>query len=93
MKILHLSNATQNKKGLEKKLHIVYKISNSDSKSLAKALKIDAFVGVIIKDSKIGKIKFEYSKKANDLQEGDLLELNIGKKKIVLPSGIGITEE
>ena len=92
MKILHLSNATQNKKGLEK--NIVYKISNSDeSKSLAKALKIDAFVGVIIKDSKIGKIKFEYSKKANDLQEGDLLELNIGKKRLFYQVVIGITEK
>ena len=51
------------------------------------------FVGVIIKDSKIGKIKFEYSKKANDLQEGDLLELNIGKKRLFYQVVIGITAE
>jgi hypothetical protein len=45
-------------------------------------LNIKGFVGVVVEGSNIGKIKFEYSKQNDDLQEGDLLELQIGKKKI-----------
>lgn len=43
---------------------------------------IDNFIGFVTQGSEIGKIKFEYSKKKNDLQEGDLLELKVEEKTI-----------
>jgi len=43
---------------------------------------IDNFIGFVTQGSEIGKIKFEYSKKKNDLQEGDLLQLKVEEKTI-----------
>lgn len=43
---------------------------------------INSFVGVVSENSNILKIKFEYSKKDRDLEEGDLIKTNIGKKTI-----------
>ena len=43
---------------------------------------IDNFIGFVTQGSEIGKIKFEYSKKKNDLQEGDLLALKVEEKTI-----------
>jgi len=74
------------------KSNTIYKITDSESKKqLATELNIESFVGVIIEGSKIGTIKFEYSKKINDLQEGDLLELFVGDTKIFYQVFGGIT--
>ena len=60
--------------------NIAYKvIADSD---LLKSLKVDRFVGVVNEGSRIGKIKFEFSKQQNDLEEGDLLELRVDDKTL-----------
>lgn len=74
------------------KRNTIYKISDSERKDrLMSELNIDSFVGVIIEGSRIGTIKFEYSKKTNDLQEGELLELFVGTTKIFYQVFGGIT--
>ena len=91
-KILQLGKINTKDENLEK--NIVYKISDTkESQNFTTDLKIDAFVGIVIKGSKIGKIKFEYSKKQDDLQEGDLIELKIGKRKLFYQVVGGITEK
>ena len=45
-------------------------------------LNLENFVGIVDSGSDVGKLKFEYSKKNDDLQEGDLLFVEIGKRKI-----------
>ena len=45
-------------------------------------LNLENFVGIVDSGSDIGKLKFEYSKKNDDLQEGDLLFVKIGKREI-----------
>lgn len=45
-------------------------------------LNTNNFVGIVDSGSDIGKIRFEYSKKEDNLQEGDLLFVRIGKRKI-----------
>lgn len=45
-------------------------------------LNLENFVGIVDSGSDIGKLKFEYSKQNDDLQEGDLLFVEIGKRKI-----------
>lgn len=61
----------------------VYRISDKDEQKTAMLkMNVKRFVGVISSGSQIGKIKFIYSKETNDLQEGDLLELNIEKNRI-----------
>jgi hypothetical protein len=74
--------------------NVVYKLTKHEEiEAVSKKLKIDDFVGVIIDGSDIGKIKFEYSKKNDDLQEGDLLELNIGNKRLFYQVINGFTEK
>lgn len=74
--------------------NVVYKISSlEEKKKLEQELKINQFVGVVVSGSDIGKIKFEYSKKADDLQEGDLLELNVGEKRLFYQVVGGTTEK
>lgn len=81
VKILQLKEPSKEETLLEK--NVVYKLSGEEEiKTLEKEIRIDDFVGIIIDGSNIAKIKFEYSKKKDDLQEGDLLELMIGKRKI-----------
>jgi len=58
-----------------------------------KKLNIDNFTGVIIEGSNIGKIKFEYSKKQDDLQEGDLLELKVFDRRLFYQVINGFTEK
>jgi hypothetical protein len=71
----------------------VYKISNlSEKNQMTELLNVDNFVGVVIEGSKIGVIKFEYSKKVNNLQEGDLLELTIENTRIFYQVFGGITD-
>lgn len=80
-KVLVLKEDIENNHNVSK--NTVYKVANRDEKSeLFQELNIGSFVGVIIEGSKIGSIKFEYSKMENNLQEGDLLELNVESKKI-----------
>ncbi|MDD9868059.1 MAG: DUF87 domain-containing protein [Candidatus Campbellbacteria bacterium] len=90
IKVLQLNNGIQKEPNLEK--NVVYKISDN-IKNREKELKIDDFVGVVIDGSNIGKIKFEYSKKKEDLQEGDLLELNIGDEKLFYQVVSGTTHK
>lgn len=88
-KILQL--ADPKKEDLKFEKNIVYKIPANDE--LAKELKIDELAGVIIDGSTIGKIKFEYSKKNDDLQEGDLLELSVGDRRLFYQVVCGVTEK
>jgi len=74
--------------------NIVYKISEKTKiKTLSKEMRVNDFVGVVIEGSTIGKIKFEYSKKIDDLQEGDLLELKVNEKRLFYQVVNGITEK
>lgn len=88
-KILQLSDPKEEDTKFEK--NIVYKVSASDE--LEKELKVSELAGVVIDGSTIGKIKFEYSKKDDDLQEGDLLELAIGTRRLFYQVVGGITEK
>lgn len=91
-KVLELKNISSKLEKLDK--NIVYKISNKTKKrTLNEIIKANKFVGVIINGSTIGKIKFEYSKKKDDLQEGDLLELNISNKTLFYQVINGTTEK
>lgn len=74
--------------------NIVYKVINSDEvASLEKDLNTNNFVGIVIEGSNIGKIKFEYSKKQDDLQEGDLIELKTNDKRLFYQVINGVTEK
>jgi hypothetical protein len=91
-KILQLGKVEKQNVALDK--NIVYKINTKDEKDkLEEQLKIDEFVGIITDGSSIGKIKFEYSKKSDDLQEGDLLELQIGENVLFYQVVNGFTEK
>lgn len=70
----------------------VYITSGDEKDDLLDELEIDKFAGVVVEGSEIGKIKFEYSKKQDDLQEGDLLELNVGEKRIFYQVVSGTTD-
>lgn len=73
--------------------NVVYATSGTEKTELIKALRIGEFVGVVIDGSQIGRIKFEYSKKEDDLQEGDLLELTIGSKRLFYQVVFGCTNK
>lgn len=90
IKVLQLNNPSDEKSNLNN--NIIYKINDADGQ-LSELLGINNIVGLIIEGSTIGKIKFEYSKKKDDLQEGDLLELNIEKKRIFYQVINGITDK
>jgi uncharacterized protein len=91
-KVLQLGQPQKEENKLEK--NRVYKVSNADQISATISdLMIDNFVGVVIEDSNIGKVKFEYSKKKDDLQEGDLLELYVGDKRLFYQVISGSTEK
>lgn len=91
-KVLQLGHSKKENEKLEK--NIVYKISDDiEIDATNKELKVDNLVGIVIENSTIGKIKFEYSKKNDDLQEGDLLELKIGNKRLFYQVIAGSTEK
>jgi len=91
-KILQLKEPEKEDQKLDK--NIVYKLSNSKrAKTLSKEMRVNDFVGIVIDGSNIGKIRFEYSKKKDDLQEGDLLELHIGEKRLFYQVVNGTTEK
>jgi len=91
-KILQLGEIREKNNHLEK--NVVYKISEKEERNSTESeLKVQEFVGIITNGSNIGKIKFEYSKKDDDLQEGDLLELEIGRKRLFYQVVNGFTEK
>ncbi len=90
-KILQLAEPQKEDVLLNK--NIVYKIPSDEAKTISEKLRADEFVGIIIDGSTIGKVKFEYSKKSDDLQEGDLLELKVGRKKLFYQVIAGYTEK
>ncbi len=91
-KVLQLGDPKKESGKLER--NIVYKLSGSAEVDAAnKELKINDLVGVVIDGSTIGKIKFEYSKKDDDLQEGDLLELRVGETRLFYQVIGGSTEK
>ena len=91
-KILQLGKIAKSSSGSEK--NIVYKVSNKEEIiALENELRTDNFVGVVIEGSNIGKIKFEYSKKQDDLQEGDLIELKTNDRRLFYQVVNGVTEK
>ena len=91
-KVLQLMRPRRGEESLEK--NVVYKITEErEVEEVGKEIRIDEFVGVVVDGSTIGKIKFEYSKKKDDLQEGDLLELNIGTRRLFYQVITGVTEK
>lgn len=80
-KVLQLSDPQKTDVLLSK--NVVYKVTNAEDVSLLEAsLRVSDFIGIVSEGSSIGVIKFEYSKKVDDLQEGDLLELKVGERKL-----------
>ncbi len=91
-KILQLSEPKKEVISLEK--NIVYKLSDSSEiDSICKELKTCLFIGIVIDGSCISKLKFEYSKMVDDLQEGDLLELKIDKRRLFYQVVTGTTKK
>ena len=73
--------------------NVVYKVTDTvEIQELSQTLRTEDFVGVIIEKSSIGTIKFEYSKKTDDIQEGDLLELSVGSHRLFYQVISGTTE-
>lgn len=91
VKVLQLGKAQKEKASFNK--NIVYKVTEKEEvQKLSSDLNVENFVGIVIEKSSIGKIKFEYSKKTDDIQEGDLLELVIGKHRLFYQVISGSTE-
>lgn len=91
VKVLQLGTAEKDLVNYSK--NIVYKVTEKEElKSLTTELNVENFVGVVIEKSTIGTIRFEYSKKTDDIQEGDLLELKIGKRRLFYQVISGSTE-
>ncbi|HZK12299.1 MAG TPA: DUF87 domain-containing protein [Atribacterota bacterium] len=66
--------------------NIVYKINLSEE-----PIELKNFVGIVIENSNINKIKFEYAEKVL-IQEGNLLEITIKKTKILYQIIEGVTD-
>lgn len=91
VKILQLGTTQNDLSSLKR--NVVYKTVEPDEiQNLADSLRISDFVGVVIEKSSIGTIKFEYSKQTDDIQEGDLLELKIGNRRLFYQVISGTTE-
>ncbi len=91
-KLLQLGNPTTSASTLVK--NVVYKVTDkNECDKVSETLKVDSLVGVVVDGSNIGKIKFEYSKKVDDLQEGDLLELSVGKRSLFYQVVGGATQK
>lgn len=71
----------------------VYAAVGNENKKLQEELNINNFVGVVIENSKIGKIKFEYSKSEDNMQEGDLVQLGVGSKILLYQVVSGTTDK
>jgi hypothetical protein len=80
-KILQLRAYVEDKLVIEK--NNVIKITDKTEIEIEEQkLKVNQLVGIVIEGSSIQKIKFEYSKKTDDIQEGDLIELTINSKRL-----------
>ena len=80
-KIYQISSPQISAEDLKK--NIIYRVTDKEEiQELNNTLKVDRFVGAVIDNSHIDKIVFEYSKKNDDLQQGDLIELLIADKRI-----------
>jgi Predicted ATPase len=86
-KILYLKSFNDQKSKLEK--NIVYKEKEREEISNI----INRFVGVVMEDSSIGSIKFEYSKKGSNIKEGDMLEVENSDGVIIFFQVINGTTE
>jgi len=91
-KVLQLGTVERKDDDLEK--NIMYKVVVSEEKKfLEEKLNINRFTGIVSKESEINKIKFQYSKKNDNLQEGDLLELDVASKRVFYQVVNGSTDE
>lgn len=82
-KVLQLSEPKLEEKALSYEKNIVYKVDDiAEALEMESKLKVNNFIGVIIEGAEINKIKFAYSKKSDNLQEGDLIELRVGSKRL-----------
>lgn len=89
-KILQISEPKKEESHLEK--NIAYKITDTNElDKISEELNLDKFVGIVIEGSNISRVKFEYSKKKDDLQEGDLLEVKLGRRQLFYQVVGGIT--
>lgn len=84
-KICILQNLPQDS-SLNLKPNVIYKYEKDNLES-----NIDSFVGIVVENSNISKINFEYSKKKRDLEEGDLLKVEVGGETIFYQVTNGIT--
>ena len=91
-KILQLGTANQDNNKFEK--NVVNKIPDGkELDNIFKELNANNLVGVVIDGSTIGKIRFEYHKKDDNLMEGDLLELKINNNRLFYQVIGGSTEK
>lgn len=91
-KVLQLGTSKQEDTNSDK--NIVSKITEPvDIQKLNDELNTSNLVGVIIDGSTIGKIRFEYHKKDDNLMEGDLLELRIFAHRLFYQVINGCTEK
>ena len=91
IKVIQLDEATNYKDKVEE--NIVYKISDKQLiDDFNTKMCIGNFVGTIMKNSDVGKIKFEYLSTDNYIQEGDLLELESKGKRLFYQVINGITD-
>lgn len=88
IKVLELVGIQDNGPKLEE--NIVYEVLENDQ--LVTDLRINDLAGIIVEGSTVGKIKFEYSKKMDDLEEGDLVELSVGDRTLFYQVIDGVTE-
>lgn len=91
IKVLQLGTTQNDLSNLKR--NVVYKtVEPDDIQEMSDSLRITDFVGVVIEKSSIGTIKFEYSKRTDDIQEGDLLELKVGGRRLFYQVISGTTE-
>ena len=65
--------------------NVIYKVKEKIDSTL-----IERLIGIISEGSKIEKIKFEYAFKV-DINEGDLVEVRVGKENVLYQITEGIT--
>ena len=91
IKVIQLDEIANYKGKVEE--NIVYKISDKQLiDDFNTKIGIGDFVGTVMKDSDVGKIKFEYLSTDNQIQEGDLLELESKGKRLFYQVINGITD-
>jgi len=74
--------------------NVVYKISKAaDVKKSNEEMRVDELVGIVVEGSTIEKIKFEYSKRIDDLEYGDILELVYSGKRLFYQVLSGMTKK